>query len=348
MSRTPSPSDPYVVKSPEFTPRDIPPPTRETGLPPGEKPRPLPRPMERILVVKLGALGDFVLALGPMQAIRRHAPNAHITLLTTPPFADPAHASGWFQEVRTDGRPRKPMDYLKLRKALLHARYDMVFDLQTSDRSALTWRMLWPHRPPMSGIVAGCSHPQDNPNRTRMHTIERHRDQLARCGIKDVPLPELNWMDAPLDRFDLPERIALIIPGGAPHRPDKRWPAENYAEVAVRLSARGISPVLIGTPPDGDALDPVRAAGAIDLSGRTSLLELAALARRAECAVGNDTGPMHLAAMAGCRSVALFSNASNPAKHGQRGPSVDLLHAADLDDLPVDAVWERLEARLGT
>ena len=50
----------------------------------------------RILVIKLGALGDFVLALGPCAAIRRHHQNAHITLLTTTPFVDLASASGYF------------------------------------------------------------------------------------------------------------------------------------------------------------------------------------------------------------------------------------------------------------
>jgi len=60
---------------------------------------------ERILVIKLGALGDVVLALGPFAAIRRHHPDARITLLTTEPYAAFLSASGWFDEVWTDDRP---------------------------------------------------------------------------------------------------------------------------------------------------------------------------------------------------------------------------------------------------
>ena len=61
---------------------------------------------DRILVIKLGALGDMVQAFGPFQAIRRHHGHAHITLLTTAPFAEFAMATGWFDEVWVDARPR--------------------------------------------------------------------------------------------------------------------------------------------------------------------------------------------------------------------------------------------------
>jgi len=59
----------------------------------------------RILVIKLGALGDFVQALAPMAAIRRHHPGAHITLLTTDPFVELAAASRWFDDIWVDSRP---------------------------------------------------------------------------------------------------------------------------------------------------------------------------------------------------------------------------------------------------
>ena len=80
------------------------------------------------------------------------------------------------------------------------------------------------------------------------------------------------------------------------------------------------------------------AAGALDLTGRTSLGEVAALARRATLAVGNDTGPMHLIAAAGCRSIVLFSRASDPALCAPRGRQVEVLRYPDLADLAVEDV----------
>ena len=62
-------------------------------------------PIAKVLVIKLGALGDFVLALAAMKHIRLAHPKADITLLTTPPFETLAQASGYFNAVETDGRP---------------------------------------------------------------------------------------------------------------------------------------------------------------------------------------------------------------------------------------------------
>ncbi|MCR9219373.1 MAG: glycosyltransferase family 9 protein [Alphaproteobacteria bacterium] len=301
---------------------------------------PGPVAAERVLVVKLGALGDFVLALGPMQAIRRAHPKAEITLLTTAPYAALGERCGWFDRVWTTERTRNPVALWRLRRRLIGGRFGMIYDLQTSDRSSLFWRMLWPRRPPMSGIAKGCSHPHDNPARDALHTVERQRDQLARAGIAEVPAPDVAWMDSDVTRFDLPERFALLVPGGAAHRPDKRWPAAQYAALARRLAAMRLTPVLIGAGADAEATAAIKAgcAPALDLTGATDFLDLAALARRADLAVGNDTGPMHLIAAAGCPSLALFGAASDPALCAQRGPCVEILRVPALHDLDLERV----------
>ena len=67
------------------------------------------------------------------------------------------------------------------------------------------------------------------------------------------------------------------------------------------------------------------------------------MARRAVAAIGNDTGPMHLAAMIGCRSVVLFSATSNPARSAPRGANVTILQQDNLADLPVDQVAAALD-----
>ena len=91
----------------------------------------------RILVVKLGALGDVVQATGPFAAIRAHHPDAHITLLTTPPWAGLLAMSGWFDEIDTGGRPRmfSRREWARLLGFLARNRFDRVYDLQTADRS---------------------------------------------------------------------------------------------------------------------------------------------------------------------------------------------------------------------
>ncbi len=299
--------------------------------------------MKRILVIKLGALGDVVLAFGPFAAIRAHHPDAYITLMTTPPFAELARAAPWFDAIVTDTRPRpwNLAGLLRLRRDL--AGFDQIYDLQTSSRSG--WYFHLAGRPAWSGIARGCSQPHANPGRNAMHTLERQRDQLAFAGITSFPPPDLAWLQghSVLDLLDPAPPYALLIPGAAPHRPRKRWPAEHFGALATILAGRGQLPVIVGAAADAPHAAIIRAhcPDAIDLTGKTTLLQLAGVAAGAGLAVGNDTGPTHLAAALGVPTLALFSADSDPALTRPRG-DVTVLAAPDLADLTV----ERLAAAL--
>lgn len=299
---------------------------------------------EHLLVIKLGALGDVILALGPMAAIRRHHPGARITALTTPPYADLLSASPYVDEVWTDTRPRfwQIGAWRRLRRRLRDAAFTRVYDLQTSDRSTVYFHLLG-EGPEWSGIAPGCTHPHANPQRDFLHTVERQAEQLAVAGIASVPPPDLSWLTADVRRYGLAERYALLVPGGAPTRPRKRWPVERFAALATTLAAQGIQPVILGTEPERKLAAAIHAActSARDLIGQTDFAEIATLARGARVAVGNDTGPMHLIAAAGCPSVVLFSDDSDPALCAPRG-KVTVLRQPDLAELPFDAVTAAL------
>ena len=299
-----------------------------------------PSNLERILVIKLGALGDFIQAMGPAQAIRRHHPDAQITLLTTAPFEKLARAAPYFDAVWIDTRPsirRNPGALLRFRKRLRAAAFTRVYDLQTSDRSSF-YRMLFlpGPMPEWSGIARGASHLHANPRRDFIHTIERQRDQLKYAGIDDVPMTDLSWLDGDLSGLTLAASgLVLLVPGGAAHRPEKRWPAAAYAALAAQLAARGLQPVILGGTIEQALAQEICASvpQAIDLSGKTDFGMIAALARRARCAVGNDTGPMHLIAATGCPATVLFSSASDPEITRPRGPEVTVLRRERLADL---------------
>lgn len=288
--------------------------------------------MSRILVIKLAALGDVVQAFGPFAAIRAHHPHARITLLTTPPFAPLLERAPWFDEVWTEGRPAwtDPAALWRLARRLRAARFDRVYDLQTSGRSS-RYRWLVGARAEWSGIAAGASHPHADPRRDLLHTIERQRGQLEAAGITRFPAPVLDWLDADLSRFALPEAFTLLVPGASAERPGKRWPVERFADVAARL---GLPAVVVG----GQAEASLAAAipGALDLTAQTSLVELAAVARRATLCVGNDTGPTHLAAAVGTPTVAVFGPESDPALCAPRGNHVHVLRADPIGAVSVD------------
>ena len=159
--------------------------------------------------------------------------------------------------------------------------------------------------------------------------------------------PDLGWLTGDIGHFGLPPAYALMVPGGAPHRLEKRAPAEAFAGLGRYLVGQGIIPVLLGTDSERGQIDAIRVAcpGAIDLSGRTGFGDIADLARGAVGAVGNDTGAMHLAAAVGCPSLVLFSAASDPRRVSPQGRRVHILETETLRDLRTErliAAWQEL------
>lgn len=300
----------------------------------------------RILVIKLGALGNVVQSFGPFAAIRRHHAGAHITLLTTAPFADWLAASPWFDAIRIDQRPEwwDVPGWLALRRRLRSANVDRVYDLQTSGRSSRYFHLMLPGpRPDWSGIAFGCSLPDSDPNRDRLHDVDRQFGQLRAAGIERREPPDLSWNRGDIARFGLPKEIALLVPGSSAHRLAKRWPAAHYGALAAALSRSGLTPVIIGSSTEQPLAQQIRATApaTIDLTGRTTLPDIGDLAKAARLAVGNDTGPMHLIAAA-CPSLVLFSHDSDPALCAPRGPCVTILRRHDLAGLDPDTVMHSL------
>jgi ADP-heptose:LPS heptosyltransferase len=332
-----------------------------------------------ILVIKHGALGDIVIATAGFSAIRARHPNAHIVCLTTRPYASLLSQSPYFNDVWIDEKPRF-FDFRKrrqLRAQLTAHRWQWVYDLQTSTRStAYQWLLKRPW-PSISNVSRWSSHPYTDPARHTKHAYENLKIQLEIAGITDVPPPDIRWLKAdisavweqgmgnkksptpespapsppdpsPSDPSIQPLSYALIVAGGAPHRPDKRWPAENYAQLCQTFIQRNITPILIGTKAEEAALNEIAAAvpEAINLCGVTSIAQITTLATQAKLAVGNDTGPMHLIAASGCPSTVLFSHDSNPARSAPVGDHVRSLRESRLSDLTVDRVLASLTDRL--
>ena len=307
------------------------------------------REIKKILVIKLGDLGAFVMALAAMKRIREAHPKAKITLLTTPPYEALAKSSPYFNTIETDGKPEGFGDWLGLIGRLRRERYDRVYDLQTSSQSNGYFQMLRPFPPQWSGVASSGSHPHKGKGRDRMHTLERQADQLRVAGIwpdaptvaGSAPPPDLSWIlrKAPVQRPVAggvkPRPFVLLVPGGSARKKDKRWPVDNFGDLAAILSRQGYDIVVIGGPEESALARAIqKKAQARDLTGRTDFAQIAILAARAALAVGNDTGPLHLIAAAGAPTLALFAKSSDPVLHGPRG-HVTVMRSDNLADLKV-------------
>ena len=317
--------------------------------------------MSRILVIKLGALGDVVMATPLLDAIARHHAHDQLELLTTPPFA-PLFADWPRYRVTSFARVgwRNNIAVLRWLRA---SRFARIYDLQGNNRSAL-WCALSgsPERVGNHNRFPYTHHPRDAWH-GQCHIFERLRAVLASAGITDIAeRPLLPCSDAARDKVaawrlahDLSKsRIVLLHAGASAARPEKIWP--YFAALTARLVAQNFKVVLLGAEPDRMCNGALARAGGIDATSQFALAELAELARYAHFAVTNDSGPMHVLAAAAIPVFGLFGPSDWRRNHAL-GQAQHVIACVDHDPrfvgqrradclptLSVELVWSRLLA----
>ena len=322
---------------------------RPTGLGPD---------IHRLLIVRLGAMGDIIHALPAVAALRQACPEAVIGWVIEERWAEllctlPTPRSGPRSPQRplvdrihtvNTARWRKPLFSLQtcqeVAAALSDFRapgYEVAVDFQGAIRSALIAR--WSGAP----AVYGAAQPRENVasmfyTRTVItkgaHVVEQNFSLAEAVAGGSLKMPELQFpRDEAAEREygrNLQEqgirKFAVVNPGagwGA-----KRWPEQRYGEVARELAKEGIS-VLINCGPGEDNLarGVKEASGGAAESIACSLTQLIALTRRACLFIGGDTGPMHLAAGLGIPVVAIFGP-TNPVRNGPFGTKSIVLRSS--------------------
>lgn len=291
---------------------------------------------EKILVIKMGDLTSFVMALAAMKHIRQAHPAARITLLTIQSFGPLAKASGYFNAVDTGGE----MESLSLAKALKAQKFDRVYDLDQSSKTGQIYGLMWPFRPNWTGR----GRLKDRNARPDMHPLERNASLLQAAGVwpdaptrpGEAPPPDLSWVMKLAPGAARLKPYVLLMPGG---NEERRWPVSLFGELAVQLRALGYDNVIIGKLEEGklarqvQRFDPT----ARDLTGRTDYAQLAVLAARAALAVGNECSALHLAVAAGAPTIAFYPAGVDLLREGPRG-HVAVLQAADLSQIRVEQV----------
>jgi ADP-heptose:LPS heptosyltransferase len=308
---------------------------------------------KNVLVIQLGSLGPFVLALAAAKRIREAHVGARITLLTTEATKELAEKAPYFDAVEADGKPTEPQAITKLIARIRAAKYDMIYDLEGSNRTNNYFQGMRPWPPKWSGPIAGASHAYVDAERANLHPLDRYAGQLAAAGItSEEPLmPELSWVRTVLrdpprlspDYFSIRGDYVVLLPRGV-EVDSKRWPEAKYVDLAGRIAAHGVTPVVLGGPEER----PVGAAVAKEvppaknLVTRPDLFQCIGLLERASFVVGDDVEMMHLAAAAGAPCIT-FLSALNPERTLPRGKGGAVaLTAADISQLPVEQVERQL------
>ena len=310
----------------------------------------------RLLVVRLGAMGDILHALPAVTALRQAHPGWIIdwvveprwrALLAAPeskgrgpamPVVDRLHFAH-IRDWRQNPLSLKTVNEVRaLRRELRTAGYDAVIDLQGSIRSAVVCRLTGCLR------VIGEEEPRERAARTLFtervvthgaHVIEQDVE-IASSIAGDELTPVRPWLpvdpaaEAWSDAFLAPtgdQPVALINPGAG--WGSKRWPVERYGAVAQGLVERGWR-VLVNTGPGempmAEVIVKATGGAATPLTG--SLDQLIALTRRIGLCIAGDTGPLHLACALGRPVVGVYGP-TDPSRNGPFGTRFKVLRHPD-------------------
>ena len=286
--------------------------------------------MTRILVVRLGSLGDIVHAIPAVAAIRRQWPSARLDWAVAPEYRDlVGMVRGVDHVVPVDTRALAgPSGVVTAIRALRAVGYDAVIDLQGLLKSAVLARLaggrrtLGFDRRDLREPVAARFYTDTVDVSHTAHVIDKGLALLGSLGCvtsaREFPLevPDVPEVRALVERTRS-AGYALLNPGAA--WPNKRWPVERFGALAARLHAeRGLRGVVMWGPGERSRAEAVVAAsgGTAEVAPPTTFPVMAALGRHARLVVSGDTGPLHLAAAAGAPAVALFG----PTRAERNGP----------------------------
>jgi len=284
------------------------------------------RNLTNILIVKLSAIGDVVHALPVAYALRKNFPAARITWVVEKPAYDLVANNPCIDEVIVFDKPKFKtwiglwQNAPAFSRLLKTHKFDVALDLQAIFKgSAISFfsgapqRFVYCDTRELSGLVSKriCG-----PNQTG-HVVERYLDVVRAlgCTVDEVVFPiaitagevESATAIATEAGLDIARPYVVLSPGA--NWPNKRWPVRLFALLADKLNQEGLVPVLTGGPGDQPLAEVIFASAAthiIDLTGKTSLKQLAYIIKQSRAFVGGDTGPMHLAAALATPVVAMY------------------------------------------
>lgn len=312
----------------------------------------------RILYVRTDRIGDVLMNLPAIRALRSSYPKAWIAVLVDAPLAELLRSHSDIDEVI-------PVDAARLRRIptyrwavlrqLRRARFDLAI---VSNPDKWSHALVW-----AAGIPVRCGWAQKwgfllnrsirNHGADGVHEIERNLELVSRVAPKGwdgrIDLPHDPYVEEAVVRrlnAEGPERVPWVVLHTGTSDPRKRWPAERWGELASGLRReRGLRTLLIGGSSEGAAADVVRRMqpDAVDWTGRTTLRELTALLRleRIAAVVSSDSGPAHIAWILKTPLVVLFPPecpGSDPARWGPLGTGPFRIVRRALQDTGADQV----------
>ncbi len=314
----------------------------------------------RILVVRLGAMGDIIHTLPAVAWLKQSHPGAHLTWLVEPRWAPLLEENPYVDRVVVLRRGSFA-GLMETRRELRTATYDFAVDFQGLLKSAMAASAAHPgrlfgfHQSQLRERVAGLFYSDKTLSRSA-HVVDRNLELAAACGAGgNRPAQRLFPLPPGRPEGELPAGdfvLASPLAGWG----SKQWPMGHFRSLARRLREELGIPLVLDGPPGADF---TAVEGAVP--HHSSLPGLIHATRRATAIVGVDSGPLHLAAALGKPGVAIFGP-TDPARNGPYGDTLRVLRTVEaattykrgaaidssMQKISPDEVFEALRTALGT
>lgn len=314
-----------------------------------------PRLIKNILVVRTDRFGEFLLNIPAMRALKETFTGAKLIAVVNPYVSELAGAVPFIGEViEWQDKMHSLLQRLKLLGLLKNKNIDMALMLNPSrEFNILAFLAGVPIR---AGYDRKCSFfltlkMKDEKHLGKKHEVEYNLDliKLVGANTQDLSLSlkiDDGMMKAMSDAYSLRPDSFFIAIHPWTSDPVKQWPLENFKELAKEiLRNTGLKVIIVGGKEElNKGRELFAGLGVIDLTGRTSLLQLGAVLKICKLLISGDSGPVHLASALGIPVLALFRN-DLPGKTAKRwgpwGKGHLIIERNCLSDIKVDEVFEK-------
>ena len=252
-----------------------------------------------ILVIKHGALGDFVMASGAMKSIRNYFPKDNILLLTEEKNIKFFKSIPYFNSIKKDNRKSLFFSIFTLFNIIFSQKINLIIDLQNSSRTQMYHFFVSKFTKVKISSSRNYSHYRYIiPKQGDEHVIQGLNNQLSLLGLKTFEDPNLSWMIQNSNQ-QVQKKYIILIPGASKTGSYKKWPEDRYAKLSNHFIENGFDIYLTGSNEDLKTMELIRATCPLaKIKIKESKIEnFLELCQNASFIVANDTGPTHIAAL---------------------------------------------------
>ena len=324
---------------------------------------------KNILIIDFGQLGDVIMSLPALDALRKKFPNAKITVMVGKAGASIVEIVGLADEVIMVDRIKllrsnklwAISEIFKIVKDVRRRKFDFVIDLHSLYETNLLGFIsgarlrLYARRENRSLDFLSNFRPKPPVEDKKKHLTYFYLDVLAPLGLENKeafvtfsPCPDdIENINKLLQEQDVKDKTLVGINLGAGH-PSRCWNIDKFAEVAKKLSNENTQILVFFGPEEKDLVDEVKAKFPTDviILNKLKLPELAAAFARLKVLIGNDTGPVHLGAVVGTPIVLILDQRA-PTIFLPLAKQMKIVNVGTIEEITVDEVFQATQEFLG-